>query len=122
MWNELSRNERDRLERGARFASGKMVAASDATALMQAVIEPRDRLCLEGNNQKQADFLASALSNVDPAVVRGLHIVQSVLALPEHLDIFETGIASRLDFSFAGPQATRLARFIRISNSLAVTS
>ncbi|TCR73392.1 malonate decarboxylase subunit alpha [Rhizobium sp. BK376] len=116
MWNELSRNKRDRLGRGARFASGKMVASSDATALMQAVIEPGDRLCLEGNNQKQADFLAAALSKVDPALVHGLHIVQSVLALPEHLDIFETGIASRLDFSFAGPQATRLARLIRSGN------
>jgi malonate decarboxylase alpha subunit len=116
MWNELSTNKRERLERGARFAAGKMVASSDATALMQAVIEPGDRLCLEGNNQKQADFLAAALSKVDPAVVHGLHIVQSVLALPEHLDIFETGIASRLDFSFAGPQATRLARLIRSGN------
>jgi malonate decarboxylase alpha subunit len=116
MWNELSRNKRDRLERGARFASGKMVASADATALLQTVIEPGDRLCLEGNNQKQADFLAAALSKVDPAVVHGLHIVQSVLALPEHLDIFETGIASRLDFSFAGPQATRLARLIRSGN------
>jgi malonate decarboxylase alpha subunit len=116
MWNELSRNKHDRLERGARFAAGKMVASSDATALMQAVIEPGDRLCLEGNNQKQADFLAAALSKVDPDVVHGLHIVQSVLALPEHLDIFEAGIASRLDFSFAGPQATRLARLIRSGN------
>jgi malonate decarboxylase alpha subunit len=56
-----------------------MVAASDATALMPAVIEPGDRLCLEGNNQKQADFLAAARSKVDPAVVRGLHIVQSTI-------------------------------------------
>ena len=30
-------------------------------------------------------------------------MVQSVLALPEHLDVFENGIAARLDFSFSGP-------------------
>src|SRR5205814_3670159 len=35
---------------------------------------------------------------------------QSVLALPEHLDVFERGVASRVDFSFSGPQAERLAK------------
>jgi len=33
-----------------------------------------------------------------------------VLALPEHLDVFENGVASRLDFSFSGPQGARLAK------------
>src|SRR4051794_36737293 len=65
---------------------------------------------LVGNNQKQADFLAKVLAALDPAVVHDLHMVQSVLALPEHLDVFERGVASRLDFSFSGPQAARLAR------------
>ena len=80
--------------------------------LLEAVIEPGDRVCLEGNNQKQADFLAKALVQVDPQRVHGLHMVQSVLALPEHLDIFENGIASRLDFSFSGPQGARLAKLV----------
>jgi malonate decarboxylase alpha subunit len=31
------------------------------------VIEPGDRVCLEGNNQKQADFLTQALTHVDSA-------------------------------------------------------
>ncbi len=44
--------------------------------------------------------------------VHDLHMVQSVLALPEHLDVFERGIASRLDFSFSGPQGARLARLV----------
>ena len=79
-------------------------------ALLQAILEPGDRVCLEGNNQKQADFLAKALASLDPAVVHDLHMVQSVLALPEHLDVFERGIASKLDFSFSGPQGARLAR------------
>jgi malonate decarboxylase alpha subunit len=38
--------------------------------------------------------------------------VQSVLALPEHLDLFENGIASKLDFSFSGPQSARLAKMV----------
>src|SRR4051812_49593453 len=39
-------------------------------------------------------------------------MVQSVLALPEHLDVFERGIAAKLDFSFSGPQGARLARMV----------
>jgi hypothetical protein len=33
---------------------------------MEAVIEPGVRVAIEGDNQKQADFLASVLASVDP--------------------------------------------------------
>ncbi|OGB79703.1 MAG: malonate decarboxylase subunit alpha, partial [Burkholderiales bacterium RIFOXYC12_FULL_60_6] len=59
-----------------------------------------------------ADFLARCLTRLDPAQVHSLHMLQSVLALPEHLDIFDNGIASKLDFSFSGPQAARLANMV----------
>jgi malonate decarboxylase alpha subunit len=52
------------------------------------------------------------LTALDPTAVNGLHMVQSVLALPEHLDVFENGMASKLDFSFSGPQGARLARLV----------
>ncbi|GHC83011.1 malonate decarboxylase subunit alpha [Pseudorhodoferax aquiterrae] len=113
-WNTRAQQRTARLARAAQALGpqlrGKVVAADAVTTLLQAVLEPGDRVCLEGNNQKQADFLAKALVQVDPAQVHGLHMVQSVLALPEHLDLFENGIASRLDFSFSGPQGARLAR------------
>jgi malonate decarboxylase alpha subunit len=88
----------------------KVVPADLAVRLLEAVIEPGDRVCLEGNNQKQADFLAQALTRIDPSKVNKLHMLQSVLALPEHLDLYELGIAEQVDFSFSGPQAARLAR------------
>jgi len=114
VWNLRARGYLRRLDRaatrlGPRLA-GKIVDAAATVALLEEVIEPGDRVCLEGNNQKQADFLAHALTDVDPARIHDLHMVQSVLALPEHLDVFERGIASRLDFSFSGPQAARLAK------------
>ena len=109
VWDTQRRSRAGRLERSRGLADGKHVEAALIGALLQAVIEPGDRVCLEGNNQKQADFLARALNAVDPSVVHDLHMVQSVLALPEHLDLFENGIASRLDFSFSGPQGARLA-------------
>ena len=111
-WNLQGRNRDERLARAAGLTEGKRVATADARALLEAVLEPGDRVCLEGNNQKQADFLARTLASVDPARVNGLHMVQSVLALPEHLDVFERGIAAKLDFSFSGPQGARLARMV----------
>src|SRR5882724_12024087 len=113
-WDSLARNRRERLERARRRLGieGKVVAARDVVALLEEVIEPRDRVCMEGNNQKQADFLAKALVEVDPRRVFDLHMVQSVVALPEHLDVFDKGIAARIDFSYSGPQAGRLAKMV----------
>ena len=111
-WDTQRCSREARLARARAVAPARIVDAAAIGALLQAVIEPGDRVCLEGNNQKQADFLARALTALDPAVVHGLHMVQSVLALPEHLDVFESGIASRLDFSFSGPQGARLAQLV----------
>jgi malonate decarboxylase alpha subunit len=115
-WDSLARNRGERLARVAAALGnrldGKRVRAADVVALLEALIEPNDRVCIEGNNQKQADFLARALTRLDPARVSGLHMLQSVVALPEHLDLFERGLAQRLDFSFSGPQAARLARLV----------
>jgi malonate decarboxylase alpha subunit len=63
-------------------AGTKICQPERATALLEAIIAPADRVTIEGDNQKQADLLAAALANVDPARVHGLHMVQSVLALP----------------------------------------
>jgi malonate decarboxylase alpha subunit len=119
-----SRHEADRPSRLARAAavcgtSGKLCPAERATQLLEAIIEPGDRVAIEGDNQKQADFLASALANVDPARIHDLHMVQSVLALPDHLAVFERGIANRLDFAYAGPQSRRLAELVA-SNTLKI--
>lgn len=113
-WTTQQRNRGDRLARvqaalgGA--LDGKIVQAAHIVDLLNAVLEPGDRVCLEGNNQKQADFLGKALTKVDTSRVHDLHMLLSVLSLPEHLDVFDKGIASKLDFSFSGPQAGRLAK------------
>ena len=109
-WRKTQRARAERLQAGAGFADGKMVRPEDATALLQAVIRPGDRLCMEGDNQKQADFLARALADVDPRKVHDLHIVQSGIVLPEHLALFERGIAKKLDYSYSGTQGGAIAR------------
>ena len=116
VWNTRATQRTQRLERVARelgpALQGKRVASEHVVALLNAALRPFDRVCLEGNNQKQADFLARALVQVDVQRVHDLHMVQSVLALPEHLDVFENGIAAKLDFSFSGPQGARLAQLV----------
>src|ERR1700712_1276064 len=115
--SDTSRRGVDRASRLARVSAlsgtnGKICPADRATRLLETIIEPGDRVTIEGDNQKQADFLASALAKVDPARVHDLHMVQSVLALPDHLAVFERGIANRLDFAFAGPQSRKLAELV----------
>src|SRR5260221_7424779 len=97
---------------GRRPASGKTIDVVDLPNFLDAVIRPADRVCLEGDNQKQADVLAAALANVDPGKTHDLHMVLSGVVLPEHLDVLEKGIARRLDYSYSGPQAARVARML----------
>ncbi|GAB3434844.1 malonate decarboxylase subunit alpha [Massilia solisilvae] len=114
VWNTLQQNRSARLARAGEALgndlNGKALPAARIKDLLHSVLECGDRVCLEGNNQKQADFLAQALAGLDTARINNLHMLQSVLALPEHLDVFERGVASRLDFSFSGPQAGRVAK------------
>jgi malonate decarboxylase alpha subunit len=114
IWNSQQSNRMARLERArsglGTALTGKIVRTDHVVELLHLVLEHGDRVCLEGNNQKQADFLGDALARLDPQRVSGLHMLLSVLSLPEHLDIFEKGIGARLDFSFSGPQAARLAK------------
>ena len=87
-WDTLLADTKERLAAAAKISGGsKIVKADDAVALLEAVIRPFDRVNIEGDNQKQADFLAEALCAVDPAKVHDLHMVQSVLTLDEHIDV-----------------------------------
>jgi malonate decarboxylase alpha subunit len=111
-WDAARRGREARLGRARAVARDRWVEPARVTALLEAILEPGDRVCLEGDNQKQADFLARCLVRVNPARVHDLHLVLSVLALPEHVELFERGIARRVDFSFSGPQAVRLAQLV----------
>ncbi|GJE51184.1 Acetyl-S-ACP:malonate ACP transferase [Methylobacterium tardum] len=101
-----------RIRAGRAHAQGKVVPARSVVDLLEAILRPGDRVCLEGDNQKQADCLARGLSACDPGKVHDLHMVQSGIVLPEHLDVFETGIAKRLDYSYSGPQGGRIAKML----------
>ena len=63
-WNKQKQEREARLAAGAKFARGKLVDPAATTALLEAVIQPGDRICLEGDNQKQADFLEIGRAHV----------------------------------------------------------
>jgi len=113
LWDTLLRNKRSRLERASHITDSKIVRSNDVVRLFEAVIESGDKVCVEGNNQKHADFLSEQLTLIDPNKINGLHIVQSNIALATHLDIFEKGIAKKLDFCYSGDQGIRLGRLIK---------
>ncbi len=109
-WDTRRIRKDQRLARAASYVRSGVFESGDAVAVLESVVEPGDRVCVEGNNQKQADFLSRALASVDPERVRDLHLLISVLGRPEHIELFERGIASQVDFSFSGPQSLRLAQ------------
>ena len=112
-WDSLRQSRSRRLGRAASLGFGKEIPVDRIIDLLEAVIQPGDRVCLEGNNQKQADFLSESLADCSPERINHLSMVQSVLALPSHVDLFERGLANRLDFSFSGPQGARLAKLVQ---------
>lgn len=111
-WTTNHDAKNSKLENVASMMDGKFVKTENAKELLEDLIAPGDKVVLEGDNQKQASFLSKVLASVDPGKVHDLHMIMSSVSRPEHLDIFETGIASKLDFSFAGPQSTRISQMI----------
>ena len=109
-WNTRRRRKDERLARISGLVRNGRFATSDTAAVLQELIEAGDRVCLEGNNQKQADFLSRVLATLDPKRIHDLHLLISVIGRPEHIALFERGIASQVDFSYSGPQSLRLAQ------------
>ena len=112
LWTLKRDEKKRRISTVAHLADHAVVKKEDIVELLQHLLQPGDRVVLEGDNQKQASFLAESLVQVSPQKVNKLHMIMSSISLPEHLDIFEKGIAEKLDFSFAGPQSLRVAQML----------
>ena len=111
-WTARREAKQRRLANIARYLEGKVVRPEAIVPLLETLLQPGDRVALEGDNQKQADFLSRSLVEVDPQRVHDLHLLIPSISRPEHLTLFERGIARRVDFSFAGPQSLRVAQLL----------
>ncbi|HEX4618083.1 MAG TPA: malonate decarboxylase subunit alpha [Steroidobacteraceae bacterium] len=111
-WTRRREDKARRLAGVGPYVDGKLVRSADIVAVLEALLRAGDRVALEGNNQKQADFLSRALVQVDPARIHDLHMLISSITRPEHLTLFERGIARRVEFAYAGPQSVRVAQLL----------
>lgn len=111
-WSRRRAKKVARLARIEPWMNGQVLETGATVEALQALLEPGDAVALEGDNQKQADFLSRSLVQVDPAKIHDLHLLISSVSRPEHLTLFERGIARKLDLAFAGPQSVRLAQLL----------
>ena len=111
-WTSRRDEKLRRLAQVRAHVAGKLLESTAIVPALEALVRPLDRVALEGNNQKQADFLSRSLAQVEPSKVHDLHLLISTISRPEHLSLFELGIARRLDFSYAGPQSLRVAQLL----------
>lgn len=111
-WSRRRREKQRRLEQVRDLADGVVLRQERIVEALERLIAPGDRVVLEGNNQKQADFLSRSLAKTDPQRLNGLHLIMPSVSRPEHLDLFERGIARKLDFAYAGAQSLRISQFL----------
>jgi malonate decarboxylase alpha subunit len=111
-WSKRRASKAARLARLTPWMKGSVLDPAAIVEALQALLESGDAVALEGDNQKQADFLSRSLVQVDPAKIHDLHLLISSVSRPEHLTLFERGIARKIDLAFAGQQSVRLAQFV----------
>lgn len=120
VWN------RRRTEKQRRLAEanmpGKVIPTDQLVSVLENLLAPGDRVVLEGNNQKQADFLSRMLAEVNPQKIHDLHMIMPSVGRSEHLDLFEKGIARKLDFSFSGTQSLRISNYWKMACSKSAPS
>ena len=71
-WNTRKEEKDRRLANVKRFATGHLLDSERIVDVLENLLAPGDRVALEGDNQKQADFLSRALVRVDPSRIHDL--------------------------------------------------
>ncbi|MCF8887874.1 malonate decarboxylase subunit alpha [Priestia megaterium] len=111
-WTTRRDQKAARLAKVDHLLKEKLLGNEHIIEALELLISPGDKVVLEGDNQKQASFLSKALNEVSADKIHGLHMIMSSISRPEHLDIFEKGIAEKIDFSYAGAQSLRVSQMI----------
>ncbi|MDZ4835162.1 MAG: malonate decarboxylase subunit alpha [Candidatus Melainabacteria bacterium] len=111
-WTSRRQEKERRLNEVAPWMHDHVLPKEKIIDALEILIAAGDRVVLEGDNQKQADFLSRNLAKVDPKKIHDLHLIISSISRPEHLTLFDQGIANKVDFAFAGPQSLRVAQLL----------
>src|SRR5580700_6878199 len=100
-WTTRRDEKKRRMQLVSSWMTGPVLKQDKIVAALEALIAPADRVVLEGDNQKQADFLSRSLAKANPKKLHDLHLIISSISRPEHLMLFEVGIAKKIDFAYA---------------------
>ena len=111
-WHSKRDMKQARLESASPYVNHKLIETESIAEALEALMRPGDRVVIEGDNQKQATFLAKALTRVNPDKVHDVTMIVPSISRPEHLDVFDKGIASEINFAYAGMQSVRLAEML----------
>jgi malonate decarboxylase alpha subunit len=112
-WTTRRDEKQRRMQLVQPWMKGPVLSSAKVVEALETLIVSGDRIVLEGDNQKQADFLSRSLVKVDPRKLHDLHLIISSINRPEHLTLFELGIAKKVDFSFACPQSLRVSQLLK---------
>lgn len=112
LWTKRFDDKQRRMNSVKGLVEGMVIPTDAIVNVMEKLIRSGDRVVLEGNNQKQASFLSEALAQTNPKNLHDLHMIISSISRPEHLDLFEKGIAKKVDFAYAGPQSLRVSQML----------
>jgi malonate decarboxylase alpha subunit len=110
-WSKRRQSKQNRLAAVQPWMKGRILSPDKIIPALEALIHAGDRVVIEGDNQKQADFLSRSLVQADPKKLHDLHLIISSISRPEHLTLFELGIAKKIDFAFSS-QSLRLSQLI----------
>src|ERR1700751_2028363 len=90
-WTTRRDAKRCLLESVKPWMKGPVLAQDKMVETLEAVIRSADRIVMEGDNQKQADFLSRSLAKVDPKKIHDLHLIISSISRAEDLPLFLFG-------------------------------
>src|SRR5258707_161257 len=111
-WTRRRDEKERRMQAVRRWMSGPVLATDKTVEALEALVVAGDPNVFEGGKQKQGDLLLRSPVRDDAKKVHDLHLIISSISRPEHLTLFELGIAKKVDFAFAGPQSLRVAQLL----------
>ncbi len=86
-WTTRRDEKRRRIDLVKPWMRGPILPKEKIIEALETLIVSGDRIVLEGDNQKQADFLSRSLVHVDAKRLHDLHLIISSISRPEHLTL-----------------------------------
>jgi len=81
-WTKRGDEKRRRLQLVRPWMQGGILPKTKIIDALEALIVAGDSIVIEGDNQKQADFLSRSLVKVDPKKLHDLHLIISSHCCP----------------------------------------